>query len=169
MNFFKKLEENFEEMTMVSLACGIGIVMLFQVIARYIFKSPLVWAEEACRYMFVWITFMSMGYCLRKGTLIKVDALLMKFPKLIQNIIEIISSVLTLALFAILFMRSITVVQQIAASGQKSPALGIPMMYIYGASIVGFGLGVVRYIQSLVRKYILKSLEEKDRLETTTN
>ena len=35
-------------------------------------------------------------------------------------------------------------------TGEASVALKLPMQYVYAASVVGYGLGTVRYIQRLV-------------------
>ncbi len=169
MKFLKKLDESFEEWLMVGLLVAIGIVMILQVVMRYIFKSPFTWAEEICKYMFVWTSFLSMGYCFRKDMLLKVDLLYSKMSPSIKKIIDFGSVILTLSFLSILFIRSLEVVSQIAASGQLSPSLQLPMQYVYAASTVGFFLGLVRYIQFIVRKYVFKSIHEKDRLETTTN
>lgn len=169
MKQVKYLEKHLEELIMILLVIGIVSVMTAHVVLRYFFKAPLVWAEEACRYMFVWITFMSIGYCVRNNMLLNVDALLSKLPYSLRTITEVISSILTLALFVILLYKSYSVVLVISNSGQKSPALGIPMQYIYGSSLVGFFLGTFRYIQFLIRKYFYDGVEEKNRLETTSN
>jgi TRAP-type C4-dicarboxylate transport system permease small subunit len=152
LNFFKKIDEHFEEYILSTLLMSIGIVMLIQVILRYVFKSPLSWAEEVCRYMFVWSAFMSIGYCFKKEKVLIVDALYVKFPKALKNIMDIISAILTLIFFSFLFIRSISIVQAIASSGQVSSALGIPMKYVYMAAPVGLGIGVLRYLQSIPNK-----------------
>jgi TRAP-type C4-dicarboxylate transport system permease small subunit len=169
MKFIRKIEENFEEWIMVGLLVGIAVVMIIQVFMRYLFKSPIMWAEEACKYMFVWTSFLSLGYCFRRDMLLKVDILYSKISSGIKKVVDFISTILTLVFLGALFIRSLTVVGQIAASGQLSPSLGLPMQYIYAASSVGFFLGLLRYIQFIVRRYILKSIQEKDRLDTTTN
>lgn len=169
MKIFKKIDNKLEEVLLVILVVGITMVMSAHVILRYFFKSPLVWAEEACRYMFVWITFLSIGYSIKKDMLLKVDALLSKFNIKIKRSIEFISEILTILLFIILFKNSITVLQKVKMSGQTSPALGLPMVYIYESSTVGFFLGILRYLQFLYHKYFKKDLIEKSRLETTTN
>lgn len=169
MKFIRKIEENFEEWIMVGLLGGIAVVMIIQVFMRYLFKSPIMWAEEACKYMFVWTSFLSLGYCFRRDMLLKVDILYSKISSGIKKVVDFISTILTLVFLGALFIRSLTVVGQIAASGQLSPSLGLPMQYIYAASSVGFFLGLLRYIQFIVRRYILKSIQEKDRLDTTTN
>ena len=169
MKFIRKIEENFEEWIMVGLLVGIAVVMIIQVFMRYLFKSPIMWAEEACKYMFVWTSFLSLGYCFRRDMLLKVDILYSKISSGIKKVVDFISTILTLVFLGALFIRSLTVVGQIAASGQLSPSLGLAMQYIYAASSVGFFLGLLRYIQFIVRRYILKSIQEKDRLDTTTN
>ena len=58
---------------------------------------------------------------------------------LASKVVDFISTILTLVFLGALFIRSLTV-GQIAASGQLSPSLGLPMQYIYAASSVGFFL-----------------------------
>jgi TRAP-type C4-dicarboxylate transport system permease small subunit len=53
--------------------------------------------------------------------------------------------------FLFLFYHSIEVVKGIFASNQKSPAMGIPMGYVYLSSLVGFLLSSVRTLQNVVK------------------
>ena len=48
------LDENLEEYIMAFLLGVISIVMMSQVIARYVFHHGFTWAEEVCRYCFVY-------------------------------------------------------------------------------------------------------------------
>lgn len=169
MRILKKIEEEFEEWIMVALLVGIGVIMFIQVILRYIFDSPLMWAEEISRYMFVWTSFISIGYSFRRDILLKVDILYDKFTPVIKKIVEFLTIILTLLFLGIMCIRSTNVVNQIAASGQLSPSLQLPMQYVYASSTVGFFLGLIRYIQFIFRKYVFKTIKNKDRLETTTN
>ena len=138
---------------MILLLIGIGAIMLLQVILRYVFMAPLSWAEEVCRYLFVWSAFISIGYCFRLGKVLAVDALYSKFPLKIRGIIDILATLFTFGLFGFFFYRSIDIVGKIGRSGQVSSALELPMKYVYLAAPVGFGLGVFRYIQTTVLRY----------------
>ena len=45
---------------------GVGLVAMtaiifWQVVARYLFNSSLIWAEELCRYLLLWQTFQNIG------------------------------------------------------------------------------------------------------------
>ncbi len=153
MTVLQQIDKHFEEWVMITLLIGIGVVMLTQVVLRYVFVAPLSWAEEVCRYLFVWTAFLSIGYSFRSGRVLAVDALYSKFPEVVRKVVDVVGSVLTLGLFAFLFIRAIHIYGAIGRSGQVSSALEFPMKYVYLAAPVGLGLGVFRYAQSLVTKY----------------
>lgn len=48
-------------------------IMTAQVVARYLFGSSLIWAEELCRYILIWQTFLFIGLAYSKGELVAVD------------------------------------------------------------------------------------------------
>jgi len=51
----------------------IVVVMAVQVVARYVFNASLIWAEELCRYILVWQTFLFVGVAYQRGELIAVE------------------------------------------------------------------------------------------------
>lgn len=53
----------------------IVVVIMVQVVMRYVFNASLIWAEELCRYILVWITFLLIGLAFQRGELIAVDLL----------------------------------------------------------------------------------------------
>mgnify|MGYP001103741858 CR=1 FL=1 len=68
-------------------------------------------------------------------------------PQGCRNIIEIINLILCIMVAGFLFYHSFGTV---AGVREASVALKLPMQYVYAASVVGYGLGTVRYIQRLV-------------------
>lgn len=48
-------------------------IMLVQIVARYVFNSSLIWAEELCRYILVWQTFLLIGIAYHQGELAILD------------------------------------------------------------------------------------------------
>lgn len=51
----------------------IVIVMIVQVVARYVLNSSLIWAEELCRYILIWQTFLFIGIAYQRGELVAVE------------------------------------------------------------------------------------------------
>jgi TRAP-type C4-dicarboxylate transport system permease small subunit len=54
---------------------AIVVIMIVQVFARYVLEDSLIWAEELCRYLLIWITFLFIGIAYQRGEFIAVDVL----------------------------------------------------------------------------------------------
>ena len=81
MKVLKWLDEHFEETLLVICLVLIACVCLIQVIIRNIPWIPsLQWAEEFCRFAWIWSVFLSLPYTIRKGTMLRVNVLLDLMP-----------------------------------------------------------------------------------------
>ncbi len=50
-------------------------VMIAQVVARYLLGGSIIWAEELCRYILIWQTFLLIGLAYHQGELVALDLL----------------------------------------------------------------------------------------------
>ena len=67
------LDEHFEEWMLTLLLGAMAVIMLLQVIMRYVFNMALTWPEEACRYLYIWCCFLGISYCISRRTELRVD------------------------------------------------------------------------------------------------
>ncbi|MBR6208544.1 MAG: TRAP transporter small permease [Oscillospiraceae bacterium] len=150
--WLKWLDLHFEETIMVILLAALSCVMMLQVIARYVTGHALPWPEEFCRYCFVWSVMLATSFCIRTNRMLKVDMVTTLLPEKVQKVLDLMAKLLCLAFCCIMFMPSVRAVAatKIGAKWQTSPAMLIPMKFIYASAPVGFGLGIIRSIQSLV-------------------
>jgi len=162
MNVLKWLDKHFEEAILVVLLAAISCVMMAQIIART-FAASMSWPEEFGRYCYIWTVFLSLGFTIKKGNMLKVGIVMDLLPLKLRKSIEIIVNILMLIIFAVLFRYSIIYTGKIKTIGQVSPAMNIPMWMMYMATVVGFGLAVLRMIQQII--YNFKHFNEK--AETT--
>ncbi len=142
------LEENLEEILMVILLAAFSLVMFAQVIARNIFNHGFIWAEEVCRYLFVYSGMLSAGYCIRKGLAIRVDAVYNFFPRPVKILIDLLAKLLTVVVYAYLAYKSIGLIK---TTTTISSALQLPLQYVYASIPIGMGLGTIRGVQDLVK------------------
>jgi TRAP-type C4-dicarboxylate transport system permease small subunit len=56
----------------VSMILIVGI-MIAQVFARYVLGDSLIWAEELCRYLLIWQTFLVLGLVYSRGEFVTLD------------------------------------------------------------------------------------------------
>jgi len=65
-------------------------IMLVQIVARYVFNSSLIWAEELCRYILVWQTFLLIGIAYHQGELAILDMLSGRVPPKMRFLIRLV-------------------------------------------------------------------------------
>jgi len=64
--------------------------------------------------------------------------------------VNIVVDFITMSCMAYLGYYSITLVQNIKASGEFSPAMQWPMWFVYLFMLIGFALGTIRGIQIII-------------------
>ncbi|MFD1707887.1 TRAP transporter small permease [Siminovitchia sediminis] len=149
LHVLNKIEEYF---------IGIGIliitlILFLNVVLRYVFNSSIEWAEEFTRYGVVWITFVGSSVCIYKGAHLGIDSLTTYLEKKGYTFHTIIIHAVAL-IFSLLFLFfSFNITMQVYESGQISPNLGIPMVYVYAAMPVGGALMSIRFIQQLLEGF----------------
>lgn len=148
MKAVKWLDERFEETLLVVLLVMISCVELVQVIVRNIPVIPaLTWAEEFCRFCWIWSVFLSLPYTIRKASMLRVNVLMDVLPPKVKNTINIIVDLAIAATMCLLGVNSISVIQRIVKSGETSPAMKWPMWAVYSVMLVGFFLATLRGLQ----------------------
>lgn len=146
------LDEHFEETVLIILLLMITILSGMQVVMRKIFQNPLTWSEELCRFCFVWSGFWGIGYSIRKQSIIRITTVVTMMPLVVQRAMNIVANLVSLVFFAFFFSASIGTIKKVAASGQVSPALEIPISILYLGAMLGFLFAIVRVVQSLYRE-----------------
>jgi len=103
------LDEHLEEYFMGAFLIGISCVMFVQIFMRLI-GSSLPWAEELCRYFYLWSVFLSISFTIRKGIILRVDLLVNSLPRKIKKYVEVLLQLITVVLFLFLAYYSLQTV-----------------------------------------------------------
>jgi TRAP-type C4-dicarboxylate transport system permease small subunit len=157
MKFLYWLDQKFEEVVMMAALALISIILAYSVVMRYIFNDSLSWAEEICRYLFVYSAFLSASMCLKKRTSIKIDMLILALPLVLQKSLLIAGDAIMFAFFAYMLNAAWGVTYGMYSSpfGQTSPALMLPMYLVFAAAVLAFALCLLRLAQRLY--FLLKT------------
>lgn len=144
------LDEYLEEVLLVILLAVMAVIMGIQVFCRYVLSMSLSWSEELTRYLFIWAGFLSISYCTKRCISIKIEQFVALFPKRGKALFKVINHTVELVLFFYLLPFSWRYLYSAIATGQTSPALGIPMYLVQAAPLAGFLLAAVRILQRWV-------------------
>ena len=61
MSVLKKINDGlmaFIKIVLIGAGTLMTALVIMNVILRYVFNSGLSWSEEACRFLFIWVTFL---------------------------------------------------------------------------------------------------------------
>ena len=144
------LDENLEEMIMILLLVGMTCIMGIQIFSRYVLRMSLSWSEEITRYLFIWSAFMSVSLCTRKCISIKIDQFIKFFPKRGEAAFKLLNLTISFVFFVFLIPYAAYYLKMTIASGQVSPACGMPMYYVQSAPLICFVLTAFRIVQRWV-------------------
>ena len=151
MKVLRFLDEHIEKALCVIFLALMSIIIVAQVFCRYVLNSSLSWSEELSRYLFVWLIYVGISYGVKLDKHICVDAVYSFAPKGIKKYYAIVGYVLFLLFAIAMVYYGVLVVGMQITSGQVSPAMGLPMQYVYAAPVVGFTLTAIRMIQKIVQ------------------
>ncbi len=105
--------------------------------------------DEAARYLMVWMVFLALGLALTQGKQIAMSAFRDRFPPAIVLWLRRAIDLTGLAFAAYVAWIGLDITQMVAATGQRSPTLGISAAFLYAAMPIGFALLALRYGLSL--------------------
>jgi len=150
----KALTKCVETFMVISFIFLIGITFM-QVLSRYIFSFSFAWSEELTRYIFVWMIFVGASLGFRYKSHIALDLVLSLMPPLGRRIMEFINAVAILVLLGVLIYYGWNTT--LVAMKQNSPALYLPMGYVYASIPIGSVVTAIFILTGLRTKHDLKS------------
>ena len=133
-----------------------GLMMLitaltfYQIVLRYGFNMAPSWSEELVRFAFVWLTFLAAGMGVRERIHIGIDAVVNMLPPVLQKAASIAVALIIVGFGFFLLITGAEITE--STHFQASPALGLPMSYVYagipfmGVLMICFGLNNIRLI-----------------------
>ena len=150
MKKLDKIVSKIEELIAVIGLSAMSIITIVAVFFRYVLQNPIIWSEEAARYLMVWSTLLGISIATRQKAHLGIDILVSMAPKKAQRALEITSGALMIVMFVFLTFVSVLFIQNAMKTGNVSPMLRIPFYLIYLALPIGFGLSAIRSVQNLV-------------------
>lgn len=143
------------EIFIVSLFAIFVLLTFIQVVLRYVFADSILWADEACRYMFIWMVFLAAGLVVGKGKHISIEMIrplvsdgVVRGLAGLSDVLIIVFSVFLIVYGWDIISISFTVI---------APATEIPMSYFQMIFIV---FGLVCIYRSIIHLVLLVRTRE---------
>lgn len=159
MKVLKFIDEQLEKWFLIVSLIVMVLVTFMQIVLRW-FNAATVWAEEFSRYVMLYQVWVGASYAVHEDAHIRITALIGKLSGGRRRGMDLV--VLTqLLLFALwLTVEGCVLVGKIAAMGQVSSAMRIPMTIPYASVPIGGALMTIRLVQKIVER--LRNTQEEE-------
>ncbi len=153
MHFLRILDKNAERWALLVFYVMLVITMAIEVLRREVFSYSSIWGEEIVRYSFIYLAWIGAAAAVRERAHIRIDVLMHYLGPRAKALLYIFGDVVMLAVAVGALIWSFETVQVSFKFGSVSHGLRVSMVWFLMAVPVGFGLMIVRLVQSLIRDF----------------
>ena len=147
---------------LVTLVGALLTLMIVQVVLRYGFNASLLWAEEMCRYMLIWLSFLAAVLAFERGEVASLTFLANALPRVPALLLAALCAALSMGLCLLLVWYGWLYAERAGRAG--IPAMRFILEDIFGENApqapgtfwvyialpVGMGLLALRLLGDLV-------------------
>ncbi len=130
-----KVRQNIDKILgvlLIILMIVLVIDVVWQVLARYVVKSPSSFTDELARFLLIWVGLLGAAYAVGKKKHLAIDILPSKLKgRKKVRLLVFINVLIILFSVTILIVGGIRLVYVTLSLEQVSPALGVPLGYVY--------------------------------------
>jgi TRAP-type mannitol/chloroaromatic compound transport system permease small subunit len=138
---------------LVSLFIPLMVVIIgFEVVARYIFNRPTIWAHELTMMFFTALVMLSGASVLRHGAHVNMDLVYSRLSPRAKGVLDMVSSILFFLFCGVLFWEGTKMALRSLSLGEHSGTFWNPPVYLIRCVIpVGALLIILQGLAKFVR------------------
>ncbi len=123
------------------------LIIVEQVVVRYVFKIPTIWQVETAVYLLIAATFLGAPYGLKENAHINIDLFIVKLPAGARRRLDILTSAIAMLFcFFLAYRASVMWWEAFEGNWRSSSLFSVPLVYPYALIPVGMFLTGLQYI-----------------------
>nr|WP_306268952.1 TRAP transporter small permease [Pararhizobium sp. IMCC3301] len=147
----KALNKNAERWALLVFYTLLVVTMAVEVIRREVFSYSSIWGEEIVRYSFIYLAWIGAAAAVRERGHIRIDVIFNYVSPRVKSLLYIFGDLVMLLIAVLAFWWSFETVSVSWKFGSVSHGLRVSMVWFLMAVPLGFGLMMLRLVQSLIR------------------
>lgn len=145
---FWKVFDSLEDWFLVISLGAMMILNFANVVSRYLLSTSISFTEELTTNLFVWSCFIGAAAAAKRGAHLGFSLVVDVMPSTARRFVMALVTVVSLAMFALLFVMSLDMIETQIMLKQETPALGMPEWIVSLALPVGAVFCFVRFAQA---------------------
>ena len=149
--FLHLLNQNAERWLLLVFYVMLVLTMFIEVIRREVFAYSSIWGEEIVRYSFIYLAWIGAAAAVKERGHIRIDVMMQYVGPRTKAVLYIFGDLVMFAVALVAFYWSFETVLVSAKFGSVTHGLRISQVWFLMAVPFGFGLVIVRLVQSFLR------------------
>ncbi len=138
----------------------IAVLIIAAVFFRYVLNDPLTWTEETIVLLFTWMLFVGLASAFRCRMHIRIDALLIAFPRTGRAVLGAVAAAATLAtLIGLVWFGT---EQAMVLAGTETPMMRISVAWGVSALPIGAALSCIHLARHAIDRGLAETLWPAD-------
>ncbi|PID24071.1 TRAP transporter small permease [Sporosarcina sp. P7] len=156
MRFIKGLSDTvytLEKFLVVLLLPALLLSLFSDVVFRYIFNSPLLWAQETALFTFIFASFIGASMSVKVREAVAVTILVDRVNESLRNVLIIIGMIISLIFTVAIFYLSVKWILNPNILLQRSVTTQIPMIIPYLSIPISLLFMIVHFVYLLIESF----------------
>ena len=131
----------------------IGLMIGYEVLARYIFNAPTIWAQELSQLLFLWATFLGVSRALKRDQHIRINALETLMSETTRHWLRFFTLIFICLLCVLVVYYGSSIFWDSFQRGRSTGTmLNIPNWWAEAVIPVGFGILFLQALVEIIRQ-----------------
>lgn len=127
------------------------VIMLMEVIGRYLFNSPFIWSLEAVSHLLIIVLLFGIPECTRKNGHIRMDLLNRRMPAWARRAVEALYALIGMMVFSLIAKKAGAEIGYLKSIPVTTEFLGLPIWLYYTGIVFLSALMILMFALRLMR------------------
>lgn len=141
------------------LIVAFTLLLISNVVARYVLNSPFYFAEELAVYMLIWMAFLAICVTIARNDMIKLDLFVERLAAPIRRTITVVIELLVLAMLLAVLYASWQWVNSPAVAFEQALTLNMPKLPFLMIIPIFAGCSVIHVFSNLLSMLVMPDEE----------
>lgn len=149
----RELDANAERWAMLVFYAFCCVVIVQEVVRRFVLNYSSAWGEEAARYAFIYLGWIGAAYAVRERAHIRFDIVIGRAGPRLKAALYLLAEAATVAFACIALYWSMHTIRQLLQFDAATPVLRVNKAWFEAAVPIGFALVLLRSVQAMARDW----------------
>ena len=136
------------------------IIVILQIVFRYVLNDSLIWTEELARTMMVWTAFLVAPWAYRVGANVQIEIFVNEFPRTLRVLLTLLLNLLVCWIVIVFWRESFGFWQR--GLTVRSDSLPLQVAWFYSVVPVAFSLLLLVGVEQVLRNILSLKYPDED-------